>query len=248
MAVAAVCRMEDRLCKATDKAAACRLAAVCSRTGPGVVNQHTYPLENLGYRTDARGVLAARSTNYTVNADGNVAMRGSDSLAYDQANRLTSATVNGTTSTDTYDGDGKRASQTVGSTTTNYVYDVNASLPNVLTDGPFKYVYGLGLAYAVDSSGNVQVYHTDGLGSVRAITDANGNLIQTYQTDEFGVPTSSQGTSSQPFQYTGQQVDPSGLVHLRARMYDPSTGRFLSRDPLLGRWQPRSPSTHSAMF
>ncbi len=234
MAVAAVCRMEDRLCKATDKAAACRLAAVCSRTGPGVVNQHTYPLENLGYRTDARGVLAARSTNYTVNADGNVAMRGSDSLAYDQANRLTSATVNGTTSTDTYDGDGKRASQTVGSTTTNYVYDVNASLPNVLTDGPFKYVYGLGLAYAVDSSGNVQVYHTDGLGSVRAITDANGNLIQTYQTDEFGVPTSSQGTSSQPFQYTGQQVDPSGLVHLRARMYDPSTGRFLSRDPLLG--------------
>ncbi len=43
----------------------------------------------------------------------------------------------------------------MGSSTTSYVYDVNASLPNVLADGTFKYVYGLGLAYAVDSSGNV---------------------------------------------------------------------------------------------
>lgn len=147
------------------------------------------------------------------------------SCAYDQASRLTSATVNGTTGTDAYDGDGKRASQTVGSTTTSYVYDVNGALPNVLVDGTFKYVYGLGLAYAVDSSGNVQVYHTNGLGSVRAITDASGTLIETYQTDPFGVPTQTQGTSSQPFGYTGQQADPNGLLYLRARYYDPTSGR-----------------------
>lgn len=40
------------------------------------------------------------------------------------------------------------------------VYDVTGALP----DGTFKYVYGLGIAYAVDGSGNMQVYHTDGLG------------------------------------------------------------------------------------
>ena len=140
---------------------------------------------------------------------------------------MTSATVSGTTSTYIYDGDGNRASKTVGTTTTNYVYDVNASLPNVLTDGTLKYVYGLGLAYAVDGCGNVQVYHTDGLGSVRAITDGSGNVIATLQTDEFGIPTQTQGTSTQPFQYTGQQRDAeSGLYDLRARMYDPSIGRF----------------------
>ena len=140
-----------------------------------------------------------------------VGARGSYSFTYDQANRLKSATVSGTT--------------------TNYVYDVNASLPNVLTDGTLKYVYGLGLAYAMDGGGNVQVYHTDGLGSVRAITDANGNVIATYQTEEFGIPTQTQGTSTQPFQYTGQQRDAeSGLYYLRARMYDPSIARFLSRD------------------
>jgi RHS repeat-associated protein len=109
---------------------------------------------------------------------------------------------------------------------------VTASLPDVLTDGTLKYVYGLGLTYAVDSSGNVQVYHADGRGSVRAITDANGNVIETYQTDEFGILTQSQGSSEQPRQYTGQQRDgESGLYYLRARMYDPSIGRFATKDP-----------------
>ena len=133
-------------------------------------------------------ILTAGSTSYTVNANGNLTNRGADVFDYDQANRLTSATVSGTTNTDTYDGDGKRAPQTVGSTTTSYVYDVNGSLPNVLSDGTFKYIYGLGLAYAVDGSGNVQVYHTDGLGSVRAITNRSGTLIQAIRPTSLGFP------------------------------------------------------------
>ena len=180
-------------------------------------------------------ILTAGSISYTVNANGNVTARGSDSFAYDQANRLTSASVSGTTSTYTYDGDGNRASKTVGGTTTSYVYDVNTSLPNVLTDGTLKYVYGLGLAYAVDGGGNVQVYHTDLRGSVRAITNGLGNVIARYSTDEFGIPTQTQGTSTQPSQFTGQQRDgESGLYYLWARMYDPTIGRFLSRDPFSG--------------
>ena len=121
-------------------------------------------------------------TSYVVDPNGNLTARGADSFAYDQGNRLTSATVGGTTTTFAYDGDGTRVSQTTGGTTTSYVSDVNRSLPDVLSDGTLKYVYDLGLTYAVDSAGNVQVYHTDGLGSVRAITDGSSTLIQTYQT------------------------------------------------------------------
>jgi RHS repeat-associated protein len=33
-------------------------------------------------------------------------------------------------------------------------------------------------------------------------------------------------------QYTGEHHDPTGLYHLRARQYDPITGRFLILDPL----------------
>ena len=41
--------------------------------------------------------------------------------------------------------------------------------------------------------------------------------------------------SSWPSSYRGEQYDPDlGLYYLRARYYNPATGRFLSRDPLSG--------------
>jgi RHS repeat-associated protein len=116
------------------------------------------------------------------------------------------------------------------------VYDVGGGLPVLLDDGARKYVWGSGLAYSVDkSSGAVGVYHTDGLGSVRAITDSSVNVIQSYQTDEFGVPTHTQGASPQPFGFTQQQHDPeAALLYLRAREYDPALGRFIQRDNTFG--------------
>ncbi|HEV2458341.1 MAG TPA: RHS repeat-associated core domain-containing protein [Ktedonobacterales bacterium] len=41
-------------------------------------------------------------------------------------------------------------------------------------------------------------------------------------------PTSSQGTTTNPYRYDAQRLDAlSGLYQLRARNYDPATGRFL---------------------
>lgn len=83
--------------------------------------------------------------------------------------------------------------------------------------------------------GIAEYYHADGLGSVRALTDGTGVAIQTYETDEFGMPTEVSGNKTQPFGYTGEQRDSeSGLVYLRARIYDPGIGRFLGRDPIRG--------------
>jgi hypothetical protein len=49
-----------------------------------------------------------------------------------------------------YDGDGTHFSRQVGARSPiRYVSDVNRSLPVTIDDGPHKYVYGLGLAYAV---------------------------------------------------------------------------------------------------
>jgi len=142
--------------------------------------------------------------------------------------------VVGTASTYVYDGDGKRSSATSGGSTTSFVYDVGSGLPVVLLDANRKYVWGAGgLAYETDLSGNVQsIPLFDGLGSVRALTDGTGVLVQTYRTDPFGVPTTTQGASTQPFRFTGELSDPTGLVYLRARMYDPQSGRFVQRDPL----------------
>src|SRR5690242_18701943 len=79
----------------------------------------------------------------------------------------------------------------------------------LLTDGALKYVYGLGSVYAVDANGGVQVYHTHELGLARTITDASQTILETYPTDEIGIPAVTQCTGSQPFRFTGEQRDPT---------------------------------------
>ncbi len=182
---------------------------------------------------------APSTTILTTNANGNLVAKGSSTFMYDQANRLTSATVAGASETYAYDGDGVRFSRTVGANpASRYVSDVNTSLPVTVDDGTRKYVWGLGLAYAVSGSA-IEIYHTDRLGSVRVITDASGAVTATYRTDEYGVPTASTGPSTQPFGFTGEPRDSTGLSYLRARYYDPSLGRFMSRDAWSGAgWVP----------
>src|SRR5207249_3313521 len=54
-----------------------------------------------------------------------------------------------------------------------------------------------------------------------------------YVYDSFGNLTTSSGTLTNPFQYTGRDYDQeTGLRYYRARYYDPAVGRFLSEDPL----------------
>jgi RHS repeat-associated protein len=216
--------------------------------GQNIISRHRYTLDAVGNRLSmVRGsstsytydradrILTAGATTYTVNANGNTTARGSDSFGYDQANRLVSATISGATSTYVYDGDSKRASKTVAMVTTSYVYDVNRALPVLLDDGSRKYVWGLGLVYMAESDGAISVHHTDGLGSVRALTNTGGHVVQTYETDEFGRPLVSMGTIAQPFGYAGEAADQeTGFIYLRARMYDPDGGRFLQRDYVNG--------------
>ncbi len=79
------------------------------------------------------------------------------------------------------------------------------SLPVLLDDGTHKYVWGLGLAYAVDTGASPLVYHADGLGSVRALTDGGGAVVEAYSYDEYGDVIASSGSISQPFRYVGEQ-------------------------------------------
>ncbi|MDA8335173.1 MAG: RHS repeat-associated core domain-containing protein [Peptococcaceae bacterium] len=79
-------------------------------------------------------------------------------------------------------------------------------------------------------------YLQDGLGSVDALTDMNGLVLERYSYDAFGQPRVEGERISNPFMFTGEPYDQTdGLLYLRTRYYDPRIGRFLSQDTFFGR-------------
>jgi len=66
--------------------------------------------------------------------------------------------------------------------------------------------------------------------------------------DAFGLPITTTGTTPNNFLYSGEQYDSAlGFYYLRARYYNPATGRFLSRDPEEG--TPVDPKTlHAYLY
>jgi len=82
-------------------------------------------------------------------------------------------------------------------------------------------------------NGENYYYLTDALGSVTALADKNGAVVQTYSYSVFGEIINQTGTLQNSFTYTGREWDSEvGLYYYRARFYDARVGRFLSEDPL----------------
>jgi RHS repeat-associated protein len=197
-------------------------------------------------------VHSGTTTNYTYSADGQrtqEAVGGSTTVSatYNGAQVLTSysdSAANMTTAT--YDGDGLRASETStpsggSSTPQSFVYDTTSATPQMLMDSTNGYVYGpdaIPLEQINLSSGTVHYLVSDALGSVRGVVNASGSLVNSTSYDAWGNPETSGGVSAQtPIGFAGGYTDPSGLVYLVHRYYDPVTGQFVSVDPLVDQTQ-----------
>jgi RHS repeat-associated protein len=75
--------------------------------------------------------------------------------------------------------------------------------------------------------------HQDGLNSVVAVTDADGERVASYNYEAFGTIKDATGALGNPITYTGRWIEPeTGDYFYRARYYDAGIGRFLKRDPI----------------
>lgn len=159
---------------------------------------------------------------------------------YDQAGQLTSysgpdlAASGTTTETYAYDGDGLRQSRTVGSSTIAQGYDLSQSLPQVIKNGATRFVSGPTGPLEEITGTTVRYFHQDQIGSTVALSDQTGATVSSFDYDAYGNPKGSAPAVPTIYGYAGQITDShTGLQYLRARYYDPSTGQFLTRDPLV---------------
>lgn len=84
---------------------------------------------------------------------------------------------------------------------------------------------------------NTYFYHYNAHGDVVALTDSTGSVVAEYEYDAWGNPitTGLEGTAVNPYRYASYRWDSeTGMYYLNARYYEPSVGRFITRDTFQG--------------
>ena len=166
---------------------------------------------------------------------------GTTTYSWDYENRLIKVTTPTTTAEYSYDPFGRRIEKKVtesgATTTTSYFYDNQAILFEYDEKGSIgnRYIHGPGIdePLMLTTGKDKYYYHADGLGSIIALTDTSGKVVQSYEYDSFGNLKDQKNRVKQPYTYTGREWDrETGLYYYRARYYDPMEGRFISKDPI----------------
>jgi RHS repeat-associated protein len=155
-----------------------------------------------------------------------------------------------------YDALGRRVYVAQGSTTNWLVYNGIHVVAEVNASGQLQksYTWGgldrlLALTVYSGSTGTTFTALTDVLGTVHALANTNGAIVESYRFDAFGRVLEVFNSSGQPISESaiGNSVlwggkfyscklhvatGGAGIYYNRFRVLDPCTGRFLSKDPI----------------
>ncbi len=206
------------------------------------------------YTTTPRGGRTYDRNGATLTLDAGP--EGGLSLAYDTRNQMAQASIGSeveTTYSYAYDASGRRVQRSVsgqlGSET--WVHAGSSTLERLTCFGgtcspQATFVHGargalLQMKEATDLNGNSVLdtydYHTDDLGSVVAVTNASGAVVERYRYDDFANPRFFNGAGapipgsaiSNPYLFRGVERDPeTGLYRAHAGAFDPHAGRVLA--------------------
>jgi RHS repeat-associated protein len=229
-----------------------------------ITRQLDYDYDEVGNRTAVTDLITGFKSNSSYDAMDQLLTDGTSTYAYDGSGNTRTATngaavqqyrydardlltrvdlSGGGAVVHDYDARGYRVRTTSNGTVTAFLNDPSREVGRVLLERDSAnqivagYTYGQELISA-ESAGAEVFYIYDALGSVRALTDANGIVTDRYTYDAFGSTTSHVGASTNTFLYRGERIDPlTGLYHLHSRDYDPAMGRFIERDTYGGTLQ-----------
>jgi RHS repeat-associated protein len=209
-----------------------------SQTAGGATTTYTYNAANR--LTSVNGVPV------THDANGNLVAYGNDTYEWDVQGHLLSLTRGGAqplTASFSYDYRGRRTSMRIDGWGPYYAYDGDDVVTEIRGD-PVHMLQGPNLDEPLVRHGPffpAQFYTPDQLGSTTCLTDAFGNVGQSYQYSPFGVAAQSP-TPGNPIQFAGRERDQSDpreidiketfLYFSRNRYYAPEWGRFISEDPI----------------
>ena len=194
---------------------------------------------------DEDHLLTAGSVIYSYNLDGFLAAKteGSDVTTYDYFSRgeLFSVMLPDSRIIEyVHDPLGRRIAKKIdgvivekylwqGLTRLLAVYD---SSDNLLMR--FEYADGR-MPVAMTKGGSTYYLTYDQVGSLRVVADASGNVVKRIDYDSFGNIINDNNPSFEvPFGFAGGLHDQdTGLVRFGHRDYDPDTGRWTAKDPIL---------------
>ncbi|HQU86537.1 MAG TPA: RHS repeat-associated core domain-containing protein, partial [Pyrinomonadaceae bacterium] len=181
--------------------------------------------EKVQYIYDAVGNLIQKRS-----ADGAIV-----SYEYDVDNQLTAvSSETGGKVLFQYDAFGRRTAKISDKGTTAFLWDGNVLLSEYKDSQLVtEYIHEEYVPLAKIKGSNIEIYHTDYLGTPKEVTDQKGEIVWQGTYDEFGRITAQKAATEQNIRFQGQYEDvETGLFYNRFRYYDADGCRYINQDPL----------------
>ncbi|GFZ31506.1 hypothetical protein CSC2_20320 [Clostridium zeae] len=200
-----------------------------------IVSLNTVTVENTSYTYDNNGNQLTSKVDDYLNGILQSSMLTTN--VYDSLNQLIQTTTpDNTTIKNIYNGEGLRVEKQVGNSSTKYLYSSDKVVLELDGNGNLiaRNIYGINLLERITDS-NKAYYLYNGHADTTKLIAQDGTVLNSYYYDAFGNITESNENMDNPYRYAGYQYDKeTKTYYVIARMYDPSTGRFLQEDSYSG--------------